>query len=169
MTFKNVRGFLVHSKTNIKINNMGFFDQLFGNSRNEASGITPFVFHSGHHQRYQNGTPVMGLQACGRTVQLEKNTNGCKGYRIQPGDGYIVKIFNDDLGKPNMSDKPMRVVSQSPDKIELRGYLLDAMGPFGWVEVDYNDYGLTVYLTNGNVEKCVFHMFDRGVDLEYTK
>lgn len=149
---------------------MDYFDLIFGDYSNDNSNsISPFVFHSGHHQRYEDGIAVRGLQTCGRTVQLEKNTNGCKGYRIQPGDGYIVKIFNEDIGKPNMSDKPMRIVSQSNDKIELQGYPLDAMGPFGWMQVDYSDYGLTVYLTNGEVEKCVFHMFDRGVDLEYTK
>lgn len=147
---------------------MNIFD-IFSHNECAASSdeVRPFVFHSTSHQRYQNGSPVMGLQNCERTVSLEKNTNGCKGYRITPGDGYIVKIFNDDLGKPNMSDKPMRVVAKSADKVELRGYPLDAMGPFGWIEVDYSDYGITIYYQNGNVEKCVFHMFDRDVDLEY--
>ncbi len=43
------------------------------------------------------------------------------------------------------------------------------MGPFGWIEVDYSDYGFTVYLNQGNVEKCVLHMYDRDVDLEYLR
>ena len=131
--------------------------------------MEPFVFNSDCHQRYEHGSEVMGLQECGRTVRVEKNTHGCSGYKLQPGDGYIVKVFNDDLGKPNMSDKPMRIVSKTSDKVELRGFPIEAQTPFGWQEVDYGDYGLTVYYTNGNVSKCVLHMFDRNVDLEYRK
>lgn len=131
--------------------------------------MDPFVFKSDCHQRFENGQEVMGLQHCGRTVSVEKNTNGCRGYKLNPGDGYIVKVFNDDAGKPNMSDKPMRIVSKTTDKVELRGFPIEAQTPFGWQEVDYRDYGLTVYYTNGKVSKCVLHMFDRNVDLEYRK
>lgn len=129
--------------------------------------IEPFVFKSDCHQRFENGSEVMGLQQCIRTVSVEKNTNGCRGYKLNPGDGYIVKVFNDDLGKPNMSDKPMRIISKTSDKVELRGFPIEAQTPFGWQEVDYRDYGFTVYYINGKVSKCVLHMFDRNVDLEY--
>lgn len=131
--------------------------------------IEPFVFKSDCHQRFENGFEVMGLQKCFRTVSVEKNTNGCRGYKLNPGDGYIVKVFNDDLGKPNMSDKPMRIVSKTADKVELRGFPIEGQTPFGWQEVDYRDYGFTVYYKNGEVIKCVLHMFDRNVDLEYRK
>lgn len=129
--------------------------------------MEPFVFKSDCHQRFENGSEVMGLQQCIRTVSVEKNTNGCRGYKLNPGDGYIVKVFNDDLGKPNMSDKPMRIVSKTVDKVELRGFPIEAQTPFGWQEVDYRDYGFTVYYINGKVSKCVLHMFNRNVDLEY--
>lgn len=131
--------------------------------------MEPFVFISDCHQRYQNGAEVMGLQQCTRTVRVEKNTNGCRGYKLNPGDGYIVKVYNDDLGKPNMSDKPMRIVSRTADKVELRGFPIEAQTPFGWQEVDYRDYGFTVYYEKGKIVKCVLHMFDRNVDLEYRK
>ncbi len=131
--------------------------------------IKPFVFKSTQHHRYQDGAPVGDLQQCVRTLTVEKNVNGCKGYKITPGVGYIVKLFNDDLGRPQMSDKPMKVVSKTAPKVELRGYPLEAMGPFGWMDVDYSDYGLTVYYKNDEVDKCVFHMFDRNVDLEYVR
>lgn len=129
--------------------------------------MIPFVFCSKQHQRYQNGQPVMGLQVCPRTISVVNNTDGCPGYKIQAGDGVIVKIFNDDLRKPLMSDKPMRVVGKTNDTIELRGYELLAQGPFGWQSVDYSCYGLTVSLKEGRVIKCVLHMFDRCVDLCY--
>ena len=71
----------------------------------ESSSVEPFVFKSNCHQRYESGEPKLGLQECIRTIRVEKNANGCSGYRLAPGEGYIVKIYNDDLGKPNMSDK----------------------------------------------------------------
>ena len=138
-------------------------------SKTSALVIEPFVFKSDCHQRFENGSEVKGLQQCNRTVSVEKNTNGCRGYKLKPGDGYIVKVFNDDLGKPNMSDKPMRMVSKTTNEVELRGFPIEAQTPFGWQEVDYRDYGLTVYYTNGKVSKCVLHMYDRNVDLEYRK
>ena len=138
-------------------------------SKPSSHTLEPFVFKSDCHQRFESGNEVMGLQQCIRTVSVEKNINGCHGYKLNPGDGYIVKVFNDDLGKPNMSDKPMRIVSKTAEKVELRGFPIEAQTPFGWQEVDYRDYGLTVYYTNGYVSKCVLHMFDRNVDLEYRK
>lgn len=138
-------------------------------ARPSAPTMEPFVFKSDCHQRFENGSEVMGLQQCIRSVSVEKNTNGCRGYKLNPGDGYIVKVFNDDLGKPNMSDKPMRIVSKTADKVELRGFPIEAQTPFGWQEVDYRDYGFTVYYSNGIVSKCVLHMFDRNIDLEYRK
>ena len=79
---------------------------------NESNDLTiiPFVFQSSSHQRYEdNVSVVLGLQKGLRTVSVEKNTNECRGYRLSPGIGYIVKIFNNDLEKPKMSDKPMLV------------------------------------------------------------
>ncbi len=138
-------------------------------ARPSAPTMEPFVFKSNCHQRFENGSEVMGLQQCIRTVSVEKNTNGCCGYKLNPGDGYIVKVFNDDLGKPNMSDKPMRIVNKTADKVELRGFPIEAQTPFGWQEVDYRDYGFTVYYSNGKVTKCVLHMFDRNIEIEYRK
>lgn len=146
-------------------------NEIMNDSMAKTTDITmePFVFVSDCHQRYENGLEVMGLQECVRTVRVEKNTHGCRGYKLNPGDGYIIKVFNDDLGKPNMSDKPMRIFSKTADKVELLGFPIEAQTPFGWQEVDYSDYGLTVYYSNDKVVKCVLHMFDRNVDLEYRR
>lgn len=135
--------------------------------REQVSSLTPFSFKSNCHQRYENGYPRMGLQECIRTVSVEKNTNGCKGYKLEPGIGYIVKVFNDDLGKPNMSDKPMKVVRKTDNSVELRGFPIEAMSPFGWQMVDYSDYGFIVYYEHGKVSKCVLHMYDRNTFIEY--
>ncbi len=168
---------------------MRLFDFLFGSSQDEeerkrlakeaerqehlkaereqAASMLPFTFNSNCHQRYENEVPVMGLQKCSRTVSVVKNTSGCPGYKLQPGLGYIVKIFNDDLGKPNMSDKPMKVVRKTESSMELRGFPIEAQSPFGWQEVDYSDYGLVVSYKNNKVEKCVLYMYDRNVKIEY--
>lgn len=111
----------------------------------------PFTFKSDCHQRYESNIPVQGLQQCGRTVSVINNTNGCPGYRLEAGVGYIVKIYNDDLGKPNMSDKPMKLIRKTNEMAEFRGFPIEAQTPFGWQEIDYSDYGLTIYY------KRVFH------------
>lgn len=124
-------------------------------------------FSSNAHQRFESGNPVMGHQSCGRLVTVEHNNNGCDGYRLTPNDGYIVRIHNLDVDKPNMSPKPMRLVSMSNKKIELRGYPVQAMTPFGWDNFDLSDYGMTLVLDGSSLKQCTLHMFDRNVDIEY--
>ena len=128
-----------------------------------------FTFQSNQHQRYEKGAPVKGIQNCIRTITVEKNSKGCNGYRLEPGDGYIIKIFNNELGRPQMADKPMRICRRSETSIEFRGFPILAQTPFGWQEIDLSDYGLIVYYENGIVSKCVLHMFDRNVFIEYRK
>ena len=168
---------------------MGLFDFLFGKERKESSekfktqtivgeneqsnkvkekveckdlsSIKPFVFESNIHQRYENGEPKMGLQKCLRTIRVEKNIDGCPGYKLDPGVGYIVKIYNGDLNKPNMSDKPMKIVSKNDNQIAMRGFPIEAQSPFGWQLIDYSTYGLVVYFKNDMIIKCRLHMYDR--------
>ena len=135
--------------------------------KEKSSTMEPFTFKSNCYQRFENGTPVMGLQECGRTISVVKNTNGCQGYQFDPGDGYIVKFFNDDIEQPYMSDKPMRVVRKTETSVELRGFPILARSPFGWQEVDNADYGLMVHYEAGKVSKCVLHMYDRKTFIEY--
>ncbi len=126
-----------------------------------------FVFNSNEHQRYENESPVMGLQKCLRTIVVEANKNGCKGYKIKPGDGYIVKIFNNDAANAQMSAKPMRLFQTTDGFIELRGYPLLALSLFGWQPLDYSVYGFFIHYANGRITHCDLHMFDRNVRIEY--
>ena len=126
-----------------------------------------FVFKSNEHQRYEYETPVMGLQKCFRTIVVETNKNGCEGYRIKPGDGYIVKIFNNDTANAQMSAKPMRLVQATDNFIELQGYPLPAWSPFGWQPLDYSTYGFSIHYANGRITHCDLHMFDRNIRIEY--
>jgi hypothetical protein len=130
-------------------------------------------FISKSHLRYENGEVVQGLQICGRGINIEKNINGCKGYKIPNGVGYIVTIFNLEGEHPVwgtnviVTPKPMKIISQSSDKIILRGYMVEAQTPFGFMEVDLADYGLSLFLKNGVIDSCALHMFDRNVVLVY--
>lgn len=119
-----------------------------------------FVFKSSDHLRYENGRHVSGPHGgAGRAVKVEPNING--------GEGVSVTMYNLDGNHPvwqnnvQMAPKQMKVIEQTNDKIVLRGYGHDAMGG------SFADYGLTIKLKNGELENCILHMYDRGVDIEY--
>ncbi len=135
-----------------------------------------FVFKSPDHLRYENGNHILGPHGgAGRAVKVEPNINGCQGYNVKNGDGYIITVFNLDGDHPvwqnniQMTPKPMRIVSQTVNKIVLRGFTVQAMSPSGWVDFNGEDYGLTIRMKNGEVENCILHMHDRNVDIEYLK
>lgn len=142
-----------------------FLDDYESNNVDEV--LSSFDFHSTRHQRYQSGTCVMGLQICPRYISIRKNVNGCTGYKLVPGDGYILRAINGDTGQQQFAPKPMRVVSSSGTEIVLRGYSVIAQSPFGWVDFDLSDYGFTIHLSNGVPYECILHMYDRDVDIIY--
>ena len=124
--------------------------------------LTEFIFKSSDHLRHQNGVHVSGPHGgAGRVVKVETNING--------GSGYSVTIYNSDGDHPiwqnnvQIAPKQMKIVQSNDDNIVLRGYGQDMMG------ADFSDYGLTILLQNGKAEKCIFHMHDRNVDIEYLK
>lgn len=132
--------------------------------------LSNFSFGSVCHQRYQNGQPVQGLQVCPRHIMIRKNRTGCQGYRLEPGDGYIVSAVNGDTGGKQFADKPMRLIQATKNEILLRGYTVQAMSPYGWMEMDLSDYGLSIsFLPNGSIVKCVLHLYDRNTRIEYYK
>lgn len=141
--------------------------ELFTSDKKQDNDIFPITFNSCIHARYERGNLIGGEQLCHRVVEIVKNTNGCKGYNIEPNRGYIVKIFNPEIGRAQMADKPMDIVSQTADCIEFRGYPLQAMGPFGWETVDYSEYGMKVHFIDGRILKCVLYMYDRDTYIEY--
>ncbi|MCA6444096.1 MAG: hypothetical protein IM600_11765 [Bacteroidetes bacterium] len=115
-----------------------------------------FVFLSSDHLRYENGRHVSGPHGgAPRAVKVEANISG--------NEGFTVTMFNTDGGQAvvQMAPKQMKLVGSDNEKIQLKGYGHDAMG------ASFADYGLTIFHTNGNIEKCKLHMYDRGVDIEY--
>ena len=137
------------------------------NEQRQDAILSNFDFDSNCHQRYENGTPVQGLQMCPRYIKIRKNTNGCSGYQLKNGDGYILTAINGDTGKPQFAAKPMRVEKFSDTEILLKGYTVSAQTPFGWQDIDLSDYGFSIILKNGKPEKCILHMYDRNIKLEY--
>ncbi len=135
--------------------------------RREESFLSNFEFDSTCHQRYENGQSVRGLQVCPRYIKIKKNINGCSGYQLTPGDGYILTATNGDTGQPQFAPKPMRVVKFSDSEILLKGYCVSAQTPFGWQEIDLSDYGFSIILEKKVVKKCILFLYDRNVKLEY--
>jgi tetratricopeptide (TPR) repeat protein len=114
-----------------------------------------FSFKSSDHLRYENGRHVSGPHGgAPREVKVEPNISG--------SEGYTVTMFNTD-GQlvVQMAPKQMKIIQQSVEKIILRGYGHDMMGS------SYADYGLTIHYNDGQVSKCILHMHDRNVDIEY--
>lgn len=135
---------------------MGLFDFFKTKSNKNLN----FVFKSPDHLRYEHGRHVSGPHGgANRAVKVEPNING--------GEGCTVTMYNLDGSHPvwqnnvQMAPKQMKVVEETDDKIVLRGYGRDSTG------ASFSDYGLTVHYQNGEPNKCVLHMHDRGVDIEY--
>lgn len=137
--------------------------------KREESFLSNFEFDSTCHQRYENNKPVRELQVCLRHIKISKNINGCSGYQLKAGDGYILTATNGDTGQAHFAPKPMRVVKFSDSEILLKGYCVSAQTPFGWQDVDLSDYGFSIILDKGSIQKCVLHLYDRNVDLEYQR
>lgn len=121
-----------------------------------------FVFKSSDHLRYENGVHISGPHGgANRAVKVEPNING--------GEGYTVTMFNLDGNHPvwqnnvQMAPKQMKIVEQEGSKLVLCGYGRDAMGS------SFADYGLTIHFENDKANKCILHMYDRNVDIEYQK
>ena len=130
--------------------------------------MVDLVLKSTHHQRYQNGIPVMGSQYCNRTIKIENKVfkEMFNGLDVSPKEGFLVTMWNMDMPTPTqqMQPKLMEMVADRGNTIELRGVQLKAMGV---VTFDNKDYGITLHLKNRQVVKCVLHLYDREVDIEY--
>ena len=104
--------------------------------------MVDLVLKSTHHQRYQNGIPVMGSQYCSRTIKIENKVFKAmfNGLDVNPKEGFLVTMWNMDMPTPTqqMQPKLMVMVADTGDKIELRGVQLKAMGV---VAYDNKDYG----------------------------
>lgn len=127
---------------------------------NTSIDLEDFLFKSSDHLRYENGTHVSGPHGgAARAVKIERNVSGLS--------GYTVTIYNIDGDHPvwqnnvQMAPKQMKIISTDNQKIVLRGFGQDMMGG------QFSDYGLSIIHDNGKVNKCILHMHDRNIDIEY--
>lgn len=119
-------------------------------------------FVSKDHLRYENGIHISGPHG-----------GAARGIEIVPNfdlkDGYIVTIYNRDGLHPlwgnniQMAPKQMKIIHKTENEIELRGFGFDQFGN------KFSDYGMTLAINDGQLQKCILHMYDRNIDIEYQK
>lgn len=140
---------------------MGLFDIFkFGDSKKPSIDLTDFKFLSDDHVRIENGRPTTA-----------NNKGAWRGIRVKTSDNFIysVAIYNINENHPvwgdniQMAPKQMKIVQQTNEKIVFRGFGHDNMGS------SFSDYGLTITIKSGEIDKCKLHMHDRNVDIEYLK
>jgi tetratricopeptide (TPR) repeat protein len=121
--------------------------------------LLEFVFESSDHLRYENGQHVAGPHGgARRAIKVEPNN-----------DGQSVSVYNMQGIHPiwqnnvQVAPKQMKIIQETNNKIVLRGFGEDNMGE------EFSNYGLTIVLQDNHstIEKCILHMHDRGVDIEY--
>lgn len=130
--------------------------EFYSDDSSNSNSELEFVFNSSDHIRYENGIKVSGPHGgAPRAIKVEPNING--------GEGSTVTLYNTDGGQANvqMAPKQMKIKQADENKTELIGFGSDSMG------FSFTDYGLTVFHSNGKITKCILHMFDRNVDIEY--
>lgn len=135
-----------------------FLKCLLEGNNNPCSGNIEITFN--YHQRYENKEAVMSEQNIERVLKIEKNISG--------NIGYTVSIT------PSMSQKPMKIISVSSNKIEMQGYGFDKNALLLGIPFDvasFNCYSLTLNLVNDDTDKsindCVLHLLDRNIDIKY--
>ncbi len=145
---------------------IGIFQSLIQGSNNPSEGS--ITFSSNTHQRYENGMPTRGEQnGCHRDIVIEKNISG--------NIGYSVSVKNPDAipgswGATPMGTKPMKIISTGKDKVELRGYGYDTTAVSMGVpmsDATFENYGMTIHHNGSEVTKCIIHLIERNVDIDY--
>lgn len=122
-----------------------------------------FIFYSGHHYRFEQGTEVGG-GAAKRAIRIQDNISGNEGYSVTIYDTEEDDSLKED--RVSMSTKPMKVVASSPTETEMRGWGVYRV-PLAGIQIPFSNYGLTIRHPYGQVEEIVLHMFDRNIDIIY--
>lgn len=103
-----------------------------------------------------------------RRVVIQANRNGHKGYpTLETGDGYLLTIYNDDLGTIQLDTKPVRLVGANENYLVFRGHQVFALGPLGLVDIGITDYGFAIFLENKCIKKTVLYRYDTHKCYEY--
>ena len=121
--------------------------------------MNSLTFKSSCHTRYQNGEIVAPLTSANRVIKAEISPNraGCYTVAIYNTDG-LHPLWQDNM---QMAPKIMKMVSATDSVIKLNGFGCDPSG------FSYEDYALTIYLSNQQVIRCILHLTDRKIDIDY--
>ena len=103
-----------------------------------------------------------------RRVVLKVNRTGNQAYPfLQPGDGYLFTIYNEDLGTTQLGTKPVRLVTANQNYLVFRGHDVLAVGPLGLMDPGNTDYGVAIFLDGKRIRKIAFHRYDTKKSYEY--
>lgn len=103
-----------------------------------------------------------------RRVVIKVNRSGHSAYPdLTPGDGYMVTIYNDDMGTAQVGSKPVRLVAANENYLVFRGHEVLAMGPFGLIDPGNTDYGFAIFLENQRIKKIALYRYDTRKSYEY--
>lgn len=145
-------------------------DMVFRSVDNKVSeSLISINYHVDLGLRFRNGDQSYSIDdSQERVIELVRNVDGVAGYRLNPGDGFVLTVYNAMTGQQLLTPKPLRLLHETESYAFLRGYSVDAMTPFGFMEVDLSDYGFSVFLEDGEVLGCIVHRFDTNINYGYT-
>lgn len=141
-----------------------------GRAAKNIPELTSFEFISDYQTLVDGITKATESRRSISVIVVDKNTTGCYGFRLKPGDGYIVKVDNGNPENPVIPEMPMRIVETTPGTVELSGFPVEVKTTVGWQPFDNSDYGLTIFRdSEGHVAKCTVHRFSQLLEIEYTQ
>lgn len=132
------------------------------------------ILPSHRHLRFEKGILVREEKCIRRTIYV-KNQNFSAmfgGQAVNHQEGLIVVIYDTRLEREDniypmvMQPKMMRIILDTPNKIELDGICLK-LNNLDIVVNDSSNYSMTLWLANRNVIKATLHIKDRGIEIEY--
>ncbi len=89
------------------------------------------------------------------SIIIEENRDGCPGYKVEAGEGYVVSVVNDASGMVQIGPLPMMIEEISTDCISLQGFQCTKESLYGSTEVDNSYIGLSVLFDNLLPQRCV--------------
>jgi len=145
-----------------------FYRRLSYLSSPSMFNISKVYFKSANHKRYNSGVWTGGQnQGCLRAIEIKPDS--------EFSNSYFVTLFN--LEGPfsqwgdniQIATKRMKIISESPSKITLRGYGSDPMLTPGRPAQIQSNFGITIHLAEQEIIRICYYYHDRDVRLEFLK
>ncbi|PAW95354.1 hypothetical protein CKK33_18355 [Mucilaginibacter sp. MD40] len=139
------------------------FFNLFKESKAEPQ--VDIDFFSSCYRRYQNKQIVISPQSDASGFHTENTVIRVKtNMPTNPGYSVFVKKSDENItGDTSVMPIPMSIMHSNKYITVLKGFGVHPSGS------KYSDYGLTVRRTDQRIEKIIFHLHDRDVNIEFSK